>query len=225
MTRALLLLAALSACAPKDSTGAASTDDGGAGTSSGGASTFAPTTTGEATTGIVTTGDASTTMGPPVCTWYEPGNQDYCPLLAAPNIDILADTPMGPVAFKYAYFGMFLCDWCPDPGDPALGLFAQEQAPGLDPFVGDYVLFRGVNGKYLSFEGRIGDQPVDDGQGTMLEFPELMRATQEQTMPPLDPDIAPTMAGQISFVGNGWMLVGEFTASLCTTLNWNVFCE
>jgi hypothetical protein len=228
MFRALSLLALLSACAPKDPSGTASAGGSATGTSSGDASPVSPTTTGETTAGttdVVTIGDGSSTVGLPVCEWDDVPDRGYCPLLAAPNINLVADTPMGPVVFNYAYFGLFLCDFCPEPEFAALGLFAQEQSPGLDSFVGDYLVFEGVKFKYKNFQGRLGGQPVKLGMGAELDFPEVMFATEEEPAPPLDPDVAPTMAGKISLVGGGWMLVGDFTAGLCTTLNWSIPCE
>lgn len=239
MVRAFLLLAFMSACAPKDPSGPGSEGGSESGTGSGASATASPTTGGEssggestggessgqASTGPGSTGEASSSGGSPVCAWYDPANQSYCPLLAAPNIELTGDTPMGPATFKYAYFGLFLCASCPEPDEPALGLFAEAQSPGLEPLVGDYLLFRLWSaGQLAEYEGRIGGQPIALGQAA-VSFPELMVATEEQTTPPLDPAAPPTMAGTISVIGDGWMLAGEFTASLCTGLDWTPPCE
>lgn len=230
MRRILCPLAALLACGPQTA------DESGDATSTTGATTdVTPTssdatssdaTTGDGTTGDATTSDGTTTTGVDPCPWYEDEFAAYCPLLAAPNVDIAGDTPFGPVELRYAYFGLFNCGFCPGPEHPTLGLFAQPQQPGLEPFVGDHLLFQAVeDGSVSDITGEIAGMPVSSAGPPPPQFSGLMLVPAEEMELPLELASPPTISGTLDITGGGWALAGEFTASFCKTLDLNVACS
>ena len=218
----ILVAGLLSACGPTKSTGGSMGETGTSTLATGAEATSSETTV------VVTMGDGSTagsTSEEPVCPWNLPGNESYCPLLTMANTDIAGDTPFGPLSFKYAYFGLYQCYPCPTPYSPALGLFAQEQQPGLDPLVGDRLILHYNDGfDPLISDLWIGNDSVQPGK-IIINATDTIIPTTEQTTPPLDLDAPPTMTGSLSITGDGWMVQGSFNATLCTGLNWSSFCE
>lgn len=231
-------LALFTACAPKDP--ATTATDGDASTSE--ATTASPASTGDATT-AATTGDTGTTGGTtgdttsaassggatttaePVCPWS--GHEDlvFCPAPTAMTAAIAGATPYGPVELRYAHFGLFLCASCPDPAYFSLRLYADP--PVLGEPTGDYIALENFEIPHFAefhSPGTIAGQPIDIL--TMdVTFTDAAIPTVEQTAPPLDESMPPVLTGTLSITGNGWDLHGTVDATLCTELDWYVFCE
>lgn len=239
-------LALFTACAPKDpastatdgdastseATTAASTTSTATATSTAttdAASTSTPITTGEpATTGDSTSAASSsgaTTSVEPLCPWSGHEGLVFCPPPAAMNAMVSGTTPYGPVELHYAHFGLFMCATCPDPAYYSLRLYADP--PSLGEPTGDYIAlenFELLHVAEFNQPGSIAGQTIDIlPVDLMLADPAI--PTTEQTAPPLDEAMPPVLSGTLHITGNGWDVHGTVDATLCTELNWTVFCE
>ena len=252
-----LTLVLLMACHPPGgepgtATSASSTSIGTDGVSSSSAATTPTTTDASGTTLSGTTSSApeatvstsgETTIEPPsptswttdpgddttggfVCNW----NIDvptFCPHATASNASLSGTTPLGPIDFKYAYFGLLAgCVDCPYASDGALVFFSEPDATQDDKAHRLRVI--NYSGALLSLT-LAGGQPenyqADTNSGISVVYMDLHVPGVAETNPPLDPEAPPVLSGKLSITGGGWNVSGEFTATLCRHVDNLVPCS
>ena len=220
------------------------TTDPATGTSADTTSTTGTTTLEASTTDAVSTTSGDTTMEPPsptswttdpgddttdgfVCNWKsDPDAAGFCPLRAGPNAVISGTTPLGPIAFTHAYFGLYgVCADCPYASDGDLVFFSDPDGPVMtDP---DRLV---LTNSFPTLELHLGDESF----GADLFYPEnevivifndLHVPSVAETNPPLDSDFPPILSGKLSITGGGWDVSGEFTATLCRSVDPVISCE
>ncbi len=194
------------------------------------------------TTDAVSTTSGDTTMEPPsptswtgdpgddttegfVCNWNDLDTQGFCPLPASPSAAISGTTPLGPIDFKYAYFGLYPCDDCPSAGDGQLAFFVEPNGP-MDPKSDRLVATNHIVPRLaLSLGG--GETEVDgldEDNEVIVVYMEVDIPSLADTNPPLDPNVPPVLTGKLSITGGGWDVSGEFTATLCRKFDLSINC-
>ncbi|MCA9713463.1 MAG: hypothetical protein H6713_40345 [Myxococcales bacterium] len=245
-SRLLALLLPL-ACAPKPddsdttesttesaSTGAGESTTIGASTGETSGDASASTGVSESGPGASSSSDASatepgaTTGAEEECSWHSPEYQGLkiCPAVVDSNAAVSGATPLGPVAFTHARYGLYLCASCPTARGAALFLYSGTLvADEPYPEEGDYMLIRGIEEGSLwgGVALRVnGEYHTEDGAGLSVDvvFPEL-----EETSPPQVIDAPPLLSGELTIDAGDWQLAGDFDAVLCTGLSWTPPCE
>lgn len=208
------------------------------GSTMGGASTdVLDTTTVASTTGGTTmalpdptgwtTNDGDDTTEGFVCNWFdEPDGKNFCPLATGANANIAGMTPVGPIAFKFAYFGLGPCLDCPQAVNGSLVFYGEAEGPtkeSVDLLRVSFFIAVGVSVKLGDKES--GFNIVEDEQGIIVSFTDVDVPSVAETNPPLDPDAPPTLSGKLTIVGGGWDVSGSFTASLCRPVDLGGICD
>ena len=248
-----LVLLAMIACNPGRPGGEPGTTTAGTDGVSSSSAADPPTTTGvtdagtmtdaPSNTDAMTTTSGETTTQPPtptswtsepdddttegfVCNWNAgPDAWDFCPPLAGPNADISGMTPLGPVAFEYAYFGLRSgCVACPHASDGSLAFFDGPDGPAHPE--ADHLRTFGYSFPSLVL-AIAGEEVVvhDHDDAIVLEYTALDIPDVARTNPPLDPEAPPTLSGTLSITGGGWSVSGDFTATLCRDVDNLVPCS
>lgn len=161
-----------------------------------------------------------------VCNWQsDPDVKGFCPLLAGPNANISGTTPLGPIAFEYAYFGLYPCADCPFAADGQLAFFGEPDGP-MAP-MSDHLLASNHLAPALALshggEGLAVDG-FDEGNEVIIVYMDVDIPSVAETNPPLDPNVPPTLSGKLSITGGGWDVSGEFTATLCRQFDLKINC-
>lgn len=182
--------------------------------SSGGTTTGLPDPTGW------TTNDGDDTTEGFVCNWTNaPGWEGFCPLATVANATIEGTTPLGPVAFTFAYFGLeSICVDCPFASEGALEFYGVADGPTQAQVDSLRLTFRfGAQGSLRVGDEQAGFDSFKDE--VIVSFEGVEVPSVAETNPPLDPEAPPTLSGTLTIVGGGWDVRGGFTATLCRALD------
>jgi len=163
-----------------------------------------------------------------VCNWKsDPDAKGFCPLLAAPNADLSGDTPLGPIAFTHAYFGLYgVCTDCPFASDGTIVFYSESGGPsnpGSDGLRATNHLIPRVT---LTLAGEQAEvDGFDEDNEVIIAYTDLHVPDVAETNPPLDPNAPPLLSGKLSITGGGWNVSGEFTATLCRHVDFVINCS
>ena len=228
------------ASAPTTTSDSANTTEIGADTT--GTDTTLETST---TTEAVSTTSGDPTMEPPsptswttdpgddttegfTCNWKDnPDAEGFCPKAAAPNASLSGTTPLGPINFKFAYFGLLdECGFCPYASGGTVAFFNEPGGPE-DPGSDSLTITHYLSAYFdLTREGEhISVDPFDGYSEVVLAYTDVHVPDVAETNPPLDADSPPTLSGKLSITGGGWNVSGEFTATLCRPIETIIYCE
>jgi len=130
----------------------------------------------------------------------------------------------------------FVCNWKSDPdaegfcpllaapnanlgGDTPLG---GPSNPGADSLRATNHLVPRVT---LTLGGEQAEvDGLDEDNEVIIAYTDLHVPDVAETNPPLDPNAPPILSGKLSITGGGWNVSGEFTATLCRSVDLVINC-
>jgi len=119
---------------------------------------------------------------------------------------------------------MFDCG-CPYPELPAVALYSEPPGDDIRDPTADSILIVGVGPDYLFYgydaeiwhDGMMTSTQDLEISSDLIGVPSVVDAPFDEANPPV-------LTGTVSIQGGGWEVSGEFTATYCSSLDWNPLC-